>query len=223
MRLLLGAALRLALLPALWFGSAGTLAWREAWGYGALWLAWGVLAFRWLARHDPALLEERMKWRPIQSGQTRWDEVWSSVAFFVGAAVLVLPGLDHRFGWSHVPTWLVGAAIVLHVPLFAVIFLTLRENPFLSRVVKIDAARGHRVVTTGPYRVVRHPLYAAMIPFLLLYGLALGSWWTLIPAGLTAILVVIRTQLEDETLHRELPGYREYAERTRWRLVPHVW
>jgi protein-S-isoprenylcysteine O-methyltransferase Ste14 len=220
---LLRASLRLALLPALWFGTAGTLAWREAWGYGALWMAHGVLAFSWLARHDRALLEERMQWKPIQSGQTRWDKVWSSVAFVVGGAALVLPGLDHRFVWSHVPTWLVGVAIGLHVPLFAVIFLAMRENPFLARVVKVDTERGHTVVTTGPYRVVRHPMYAAVIPFLLLYGLALGSWWTLIPAGLTALLVVLRTHLEDETLHRELPGYREYAERTRWRLVPHVW
>ncbi|NNG16348.1 MAG: isoprenylcysteine carboxylmethyltransferase family protein [Gemmatimonadales bacterium] len=142
----------------------------------------------------------------------------------VGLPLLILPGLDAvRFQWTHMPAVLEAVGLAAHVPGFLWIFSVMKENTYLSRVVKIDVERGQEVITSGPYRVVRHPMYAAVILLVLCMPLALGSWLSLIPASLMVVLLVVRTALEDQTLHEELEGYTEYAARTRYRIVPGAW
>ncbi len=121
------------------------------------------------------------------------------------------------------PVWVEICALALHVPSFVFIGWVLRENTYLSRVVKIDDERGHQVITTGPYALVRHPMYTAVIVIMFALPVTLGSRFGLIPAALLVALLMLRTYLEDRTLQAELPGYPEYARETRYRLIPGIW
>lgn len=216
--------IRMVALGAFFFIPAGTLRWPEAWLLLAVYIMYAVLVSTWLRKHDPALLQERLKGSPIQEGQKGWDKILAIGFMVVGLPLLILPGLDAvRYQWSQMPTVLTALGLAAHVPGFLWIFSVMKENTYLSRVVKIDVERGQEVITTGPYRVVRHPMYAAVILLVLCMPLALGSWLSLIPASLMVVLLVIRTALEDKTLHGELEGYPEYAARTRYRIVPGVW
>ncbi len=220
-----GAGVRMALFPLAFLWPAGTWQWWEAWVLVAMWLGWGVLMTVWLARNDPALLAARMDARPAQEDQEGWDKLWMLATFPVGIALFVVPGLDVvRFGWSEpFPVWVEVLALALHVPCFLLLARVMRENPYLFRVVKVDEEHGHEVVTTGPYAVVRHPMYVAVIVLVLALPVALGSRFGLVPGGLLAAMILARTVMEDRTLHEELPGYVAFAERTRYRLLPGVW
>jgi protein-S-isoprenylcysteine O-methyltransferase Ste14 len=204
------------------FGAAGTLHWPAAWAYLVLFFALTVGLMLWLARYNPALLAERMK-PPIQQGQPLWDRVLLLILIALFPIWLVVMGLDVRFGWSAMPAWLqwVGAAgVVLSLWVMGLVF---RENTFLAPVVRIQAERGHSVVSTGPYAVVRHPLYTAALVWLAASALMLGSWRGVAAGGLVGLVLAIRTVLEDRELHRSLPGYADYAGRVRYRLVPWLW
>lgn len=220
----LGGVARVALMPVVFLVPAGRLWWPEAWALCGLYVAFAVVVVVVLAREDPDLLRERMKASPVQRGQAGWDAVLMVGMGVTGLALLVLPGLDAvRFGWSEVPLWVELVGFALHPPLLAWTVWVMRTNSWLARVVKIDEERGHQVVTTGPYAVVRHPMYAGVLPLLVAMPLALGSWWSLIPAGAMGALLVVRTALEDRMLHDALDGYPEYAAKTRYRLVPGIW
>jgi protein-S-isoprenylcysteine O-methyltransferase Ste14 len=204
------------------FASAGTLDWPAAWGFlaemGALSLAVGL----WLARHDPGLLAERLG-SPFQRAQKTWDKVFMAAVMVLYFGWLILMGLDARWGISRVPIWLqaVGA---LDVALSNyVVFLTFRENSYAAPVVKIQRERGHRVVSTGPYAYVRHPMYAGGLLMFVGMPLQLGSWLGLAGVALLGPLLAVRIFMEERTLAAELEGYRDYAERVRWRLIPRVW
>ena len=135
--------------------------------------------------------------------------------------LVIVAGLDHRFNWSpEFPPWLIVAGFVLIALGYAFAAWAFAENRFFSSVVRIQTDRGHVVCDTGPYRFVRHPGYAGNILPLFGIVLALGSVWTLIPAAVALIITVIRTVFEDKTLQEELPGYRDYARRVRYRLIP---
>ncbi|MGO4575398.1 isoprenylcysteine carboxylmethyltransferase family protein [Cupriavidus sp. 2TAF22] len=208
---------------ALLFGAAGTLAWPAAWAYLALFFGGGIWVTWRLARHDPALLAERMK-PPLQRGQPLWDRIFMLVLIVAWCGWLVLMGLDAaRFRWSAMPLWLHGLGAVLLALSLAAIDRVFRENTFLAPVVRIQHERGHRVVSSGPYAVVRHPLYAAVLVFLPANALLLGSWWGVAGALLLAGGIVFRTAMEDRELLRGLDGYAAYAARVRYRLVPFVW
>lgn len=205
------------------FGAAGTVRWPAAWAYLILFIAGAFWITLLLARRDPALLAERLK-SPWQKGQPFWDKFFILLMMIAWCGWLVLIGLDAvRFRWSVMPVWLqcVGAALI--VLSFWMIGRVFRENPFLTAVVRIQTERGHRVVSTGPYATVRHPLYASMLIYLPATALMLGSW-----AGLAASVVflgglVFRTAMEDRELQRGLAGYPEYAARVRYRLIPLIW
>ena len=199
---------------------AGTWRWPAAWAYVGLYLAFAVPVGSWLQRTNPALLADRVDWS--KRAPKAWDRVLLGllVPFFV--AVYATAGLDFRFGWSDHPLPLRGACFALVGSFYVLLFFVLRENAFLSRVVEVHPEAGHRVVTTGPYAVVRHPMYAGYILWVLATPLALGSLPALAPAAVIAAGVVVRTVLEDRALRAELPGYAEYAERVRWRLLPGV-
>jgi protein-S-isoprenylcysteine O-methyltransferase Ste14 len=199
---------------------AGTWRWPAAWIFLGLYLAFALPVGVWLLRTNPAFLARRLDW--TRHAPKKWDRILMAGYLPVYLAVYVLAGLDFRWGWSDVPAGLRAVAFALVAAFFVLFVFILRANAFLSRVVEVRPEEGHRVVTTGPYAVVRHPMYAGYMVALLATPVALGSLPALLPAALLGVGIVVRTVLEDRTLHAELPGYREYAARVRWRLLPHV-
>jgi protein-S-isoprenylcysteine O-methyltransferase Ste14 len=168
------------------------------------------------------LLAERAARR--KEGTKAWDTVLLGIVGLTTIAKYILAGLDFHFGWTaQMPLALQLAALIIAVLGYALGTWAMAANAFFSMVVRIQEDRGHTVATGGPYRYVRHPSYTGTIAFELATPIMLGSLWALIPGGLAALLFVVRTALEDRTLHEELPGYAEYAARVRYRLMPGVW
>jgi protein-S-isoprenylcysteine O-methyltransferase Ste14 len=186
----------------------------------SLYLVFAVPVAIWLFRTNPGLLAQRLDW--TRRAPKAWDRVLMAGLIPAFVATYVLAGLDFRLGWSDLPPAVRAVAFVLVGAFYVLLALVLRENTFLSRVVEVHPEAGHGVVSTGPYAVVRHPMYAGYIVWLLAVPVALGSLPALAPAALLAAGVVVRTVLEDRALHAELPGYPEYAARVRWRLLPRV-
>lgn len=202
----------------------GDFGWWQAWGYSLLIVAAGLGGRIWAERRHPGLLAERQNMEKVQSAKA-WDKVLAPLmALSVSFPLVIVAGLDHRFGWSSVfPLWLIVLGFILISIGYAFAAWALIENRFFSSVVRIQVDRGHVVCDSGPYRIVRHPGYAGNILALFGIVLALGSVWTLIPAAVALIIAVIRTVLEDQTLQEELPGYRDYARRVRYRLIPGIY
>jgi protein-S-isoprenylcysteine O-methyltransferase Ste14 len=216
---------RLLLFPVALLWPAGTWQWWEAWAVVGLWFSFAIASSVFLSRHDPELLAERMKGSPTQEGQKAWDKLLMLLIFAAGLGIFIVPGLDvKRFAWSEtLPTWLEILAMAAHVPSFLCIGWVMHANTYLSKVVKIAEDRGHHVITTGPYALVRHPMYTAVIVLVIALPVALGSRFGLIPGTLLAAAILVRTYLEDRTLYAELAGYPEYARETRYRLIPGIW
>ena len=190
-----------------------------------MWTIYGVVMTHYLLRHDPALLAERLKLVPIHKEQKYWDKLLMSVFFVAGIGLYLIPGFDViRYEWSEpLPEWIRILALLIHLPCFLLLGWVMCENTYLSQVVKIDKDRSHKVVTTGPYALVRHPMYTAVIVLLFAVPVALGSRLALILSVFLMLLLIIRTHFEDRTLHEELEGYPEYAKQTRYRLIPGIW
>jgi protein-S-isoprenylcysteine O-methyltransferase Ste14 len=176
----------------------------------------------WLAKTDPALLAERM--RPMmQDAQPAADKKFMLV---FGAAALVwfaAIGLDKRFDASDVPTALQALGLAMLVASTATIMWVMRENSFAAPVIKVQAERGHRVIDTGPYALVRHPMYSGTVLFFFGVPLLLGSWWGVIVAPLFVGLFAIRAGIEERALLEGLPGYAAYTAKVRYRLAPGIW
>lgn len=205
------------------FGSAGTLEWGAAWAWMLLMFGGGGAVTVLLARRDPALLAERMR-APMQPDQPLWDKVFLVVMGVLWCAWLVLMGLDAvRLRWSAMPLWLASVGSALVAVSFWLVARVFLENTFLAPVVKIQKARGHRVISSGPYAVVRHPLYAAAGIMIPASALVLGSWWGLAFSVLLLAGLVWRTVMEERELVAHLDGYADYVRRVRYRLVPFVW
>lgn len=217
------------LVPLLLFICAGDLCWWQAWVYSALILAAGIGARLWAERRHPGLLAERENIARSEfdeaAGVKSWDRVLSRLmAVSVSFPLVIVAGLDHRFGWSpEFPLWLNMLGFILIAAGYALASWALVENRFFSGMVRIQTERGHVVCDSGPYRFVRHPGYAGNILPLPGIALALSSVWTIIPAAAALVIIVIRTALEDRTLQEELPGYREYAQQVRFRLIPGIY
>jgi len=198
--------------------------WWQAWAYSLLFASAGIGLRLWAERRHPGLMAERAQLLRAP-GVKSWDRLLSPLmALSLGLPLFVVAGLDHRFGWSpHFPSWLNILGLVLASAGYGFAGWALVENRFFSAVVRIQSERGHVVCDTGPYKIVRHPGYAGSVlpPFAMV--LALDSVWTLIPATAAVVIVVVRTALEDHTLQQELPGYREYADHVRYRLIPGVY
>ncbi|WP_415407954.1 methyltransferase family protein [Sulfurovum sp. CS9] len=204
---------------------AGTWRWWEAWVLVGLWTVYGVVMMIYLLRNDPVLLVERLKLVPLHKEQKVWDKFLMLLFFIAGIGLYLLPGFDiMRYEWSDpLPLWIRIAAMFVHVPCFVLLGWIMRENTYLSQVVKIDKERDHKVITTGPYAVVRHPMYTVTIILLFAVPIALGSRFALIISLFLMVLLIVRTYLEDRTLHAELVGYPEYAKQTIYRLIPGLW
>ena len=211
------------MLMALWV-PASDLGWWQAWAYTLVFLMTGVGGRIWADRRHPGLLAERQSLEKLQAAKP-WDRVLAPLtAVSISLPLFIVAGLDHRHGWSPVfPTWLNILGLMLVTIGYAFSVWALVENPYFSSVVRIQRDRGHAVCDSGPYRIVRHPGYAGALLSLPGIALALGSLWTLIPAVVALVIIVIRTALEDHTLQEELPGYQDYARRVRYRLLPRVW
>lgn len=213
----------LAVSGLLLFLSAGTLAWPQGWAFLILFFLGGEAPGVWLLRHDPALLAERLR-SPTAAGQTPRDRALMSVLLIAFVGWIAFMAIDaRRFAWSHTPLWaqFLGAALITSA--FWGWFRVLRANSFAATTVRVQAERGHVVVTTGPYAIVRHPMYASSLLFMLGAPLLLGSLWGLGGLAVFIPLLAARALGEEELLRRELAGYADYARQVRFRLVPGVW
>jgi protein-S-isoprenylcysteine O-methyltransferase Ste14 len=205
------------------FIPAGTVGWLAGWVFVTLFWGFVLLVVRMMLRNNPELLQERMS-SPIQRSQPLWDKVLLSVLMLLFFSWLTLMPLDAvRFGWSDVPVWLQVLGALGIVLSFYVMYLTYRENPYLYSVVKLQEGQGQSVVTTGPYRYVRHPLYSSSLLYFPATALLLGSWLGLLFSLVLIALIILRTALEDRMLSSGLTGYAEYAQTVRYCLIPHVW
>jgi protein-S-isoprenylcysteine O-methyltransferase Ste14 len=221
-KLLLQNLLYVAGMGALLLVSAGTWHWPGVWLFLATTTILGVGGGLWFARTDPALLAERM--RPMmQKDQPAADKKFMLVFGFATLCWFVLIGLDKRWHGSDVPmAWqALGFALLLCSSGFIV--WAMRENSFAAPVVKVQAERGHRVIDTGPYAWVRHPMYSGAVPYFIAIALMLGSWWGVAMAPLFFALFAVRAGIEERALLAGLSGYADYVARVRYRLVPGIW
>ncbi|MEZ5827804.1 MAG: isoprenylcysteine carboxylmethyltransferase family protein [Hyphomicrobiales bacterium] len=216
-------AIYLVVVAVLLFGAAGTVRWPAAWVYLALSAVMSIAGGLWLARHDPALLEERLG-AVIQRDQKGWDRAFMLAMSVLWFGWLVLMALDaRRYHWSDMPLALQVLGFILICLGSWIIGLTFRENSYAAPVVKIQKDRAHKVISTGPYSYVRHPMYAGALLLIPGVPLLLGSWWGLAASLVFIVLLAGRAVLEERTLKAELDGYAAYAARVRYRLLPHVW
>ena len=203
------------------FWSAGRIDWWAAWAALAVMAAWIIATAIVILRFNPSLLAERLGPR---KGAKHWDIAIMSILGLTQLVRYIVAGLDQRYGWTGgIPFGAQFAALIICVLGYAVVVWATAANAFFSQVVRIQSERGQTVVTGGPYHYVRHPAYLGAILFELASPILLASWWALIPGVLGAILLTLRTALEDRTLQTELAGYTEYTRQVRRRLVPGVW
>jgi len=220
-KIILRATFGIALLLAVFFVPAGTLRWPQAWVFLALYLSAVAGFFLWAKKKDPALLKERAS---PQKDVKPWDRTLIRAYSVFLVAMPIMAGLDAvRFRWSRVPFGLILFGFAGLILAMLLVFWVMRENTFASSVVRIQTERGHRVCSTGPYQYVRHPMYVAVILSVVCLPVALGSLFALVPALVIVGLFILRTSLEDKTLQAELLGYKEYARKVRFRLIPGVW
>ena len=215
-----GFAFLFAVMAAVLFGAAGTLAWPRGWTVLAVFFGSAAIITVWLWFRDKALLERRVKAGP-GSEPDPMQNVVQAIAGLVFLSIIAVPGLDRRFGWSHMPLAVAIAGDVLVALGFLFVFLTFRENSFTAGTIEI--ADDQRVIDTGPYAVVRHPMYAGALVLLVGLPLGLGSWWGLLPTAAMVPVLVWRLTREEDFLAANLAGYVAYRARVRYRLAPIVW
>lgn len=213
LRLVIG----IPIISALLFLPAGTCDYWQAWMWlGTLFIPMSISLVH-LLKIDPKLLERRTRTNETRPEQRRI--IGASAVYFL--ILFILPGLDVRNGWSNVPAWLCLAADGIVLASYILYVFVLRANTFASRVIEVE--EGQQVISGGPYALVRHPMYLAMILMMTASPLALGSYWAMLPSILFILLLAARAKNEEELLMMELKGYREYMQKTRYRLFPGVW
>jgi len=219
-RALAGFLFLFGVVAVVFFASAGTLHDGRAWATLAVFFGCAGAISVWLWFRDRALLERRVKAGPGSEPDPAQNIV-QALAGIVFLAIFAVPGLDRRFGWSHVPAAVSLAGDAMIAVGFLIVFLTFRENSFTAGTIEI--AEGQRVIDSGPYAVVRHPMYAGALILIAGLPLALGSWWGLVPAALLVPVIVWRLIREEAFLAANLAGYRNYQGRVRHRLAPVIW
>lgn len=205
------------------FLASGSLVWPSAWVFLASYLTFFLVWASWGLRYRPDLIKERS--RALQNKDAKsWDRKIVLMNLLLSLLTYVIAGLDAvRYGWTSVPLLVqaLGGGLLLFSYGFS--FWALASNPFASGTVRIQKERGHTVSTGGPYRFMRHPMYVGNLAGDIGIPLFLGSYWALVPGALMAALFIYRTWREDATLQAELAGYKEYAQRVRYRLLPGIW
>jgi protein-S-isoprenylcysteine O-methyltransferase Ste14 len=203
------------------FVPAGSISWARGWLFLLVVVILLGAAALYLWRINPEIFAARSR---IHPGTKRWDRILLGFLFPAMIAIVPVGALDDaRFHWSRVSWWFVGLGYFLLTIALAITTWAQAVNRFFEPGVRIQTERGHHVVDTGPYAIIRHPGYLAACLLFAGIALALGSWWALIPAAFAALLIIMRTKWEDRMLHAELDGYAAYAKRVRFRLVPGVW
>ena len=211
----------LAVMGSALFVSAGRIDWWPGWAALAVMAVWTAATAVVILRTNPSLLAERLGPR---KGAKPWDTAILGLLGLAQLARYISAGLDQRYGWSGgFPTALQIAALVVCALGYALVVWATASNAFFSQVVRIQTERGHRVVSGGPYHYLRHPGYLGAIVYELTISFLLASGWAFAVSGLSAVLLIVRTVLEDRTLLAELPGYADYARQVRFRLFPGVW
>lgn len=206
-----------AILLAIWLAAAGRASYWQAWMVSATFFGLMLAIGSYFIRTDPDFLLHRLQFREKEAAQRRIVG-GSSVLFLV---VFVFPAVDVRFGWSRMPAWISPIGLGVMLAAYAFVIWVFRTNRYASRIVEVQ--NGQTVISTGPYAVVRHPMYAGLLVLYPALMIALGSWWG---AGLTVLMtipLVLRLRNEEAVLRRDLPGYVEYCQRTRYRLIPGIW
>jgi protein-S-isoprenylcysteine O-methyltransferase Ste14 len=215
-----GLAILVLVMASLVFAVAGTLRYWQAWTFLAVYFAASLAITFYLIRNDPALLARRMSGGPFAEKEPVQRLIMSGTSLgFIG--LLVFPAVDHRLGWSDLPPWAAIAGDVIMLLGWLGIFFVFRENSFASAT--IESSADQRVISTGPYAWVRHPMYAAALVLLLGIPLALGSIWAVLIVLALVPLLIWRLMDEERFLVNHLPGYREYQGRVRYRLLPSIW
>ena len=220
-RLAVRVVLVLPLVAALMFAPAGSFRFWQGWMFVGIFVVFNAVFVAYFYRRDPGLLERRLQNKEPRREQRQFKVLWVPLWL----CTLALPGLDYRFGWSvallgGVPVWLTGASLVIILSAWLLVFHVLRFNSFASAIVQVEA--GQRVITDGPYRVVRHPMYTGFTLLILATPCALGSFVAIVPALLLIPVLVFRLLDEERVLRQQLSGYAEYCEHTRFRLIPSV-
>ena len=206
-----------AVIAVLLFAPAGTLYYWQAWAFIAVIFAPALFVTVYFLKRSPEFLERRLDYKEKEITQKRIMGI-GTVVFFLG---FVVAGLDIRFGWSDVPALVAIASDAVILASYYIVFLTFKENPFAARTVEVF--EGQKVIDTGPYAVVRHPMYAGAIPMYFFIPLALGSYWALLAFVPALAIIILRLLDEEKVLKRGLPGYEEYCQKVRYRLLPGVW
>jgi protein-S-isoprenylcysteine O-methyltransferase Ste14 len=219
-RALVGGIIQLLLFPLVLFPAAGTLAWPAAWIFLLLFYSDIVVTAWWLAKHHPALLEERMS---VFKPQSQRDTMFLLLGAVSLLWLIVMPLDAVRFRLSHLPFFLQVGGVMVLIGSFAVMYLAFRENAYVTPTVRIQQERGQTVVSSGLYRYVRHPMYTGFHLFFLGLPLLLGSGVGLVLAPVPICLVVRRAMLEERLLRKELPGYDAYLAQVPSRFIPHLW
>jgi|SRR5208337_593634 len=202
---------------ALLFIPAGSLKFWQGWTYQMIWLVPTLSAFVYFYKHDPQLVERRLR----RKEEVREQKIIMKLFYVTVSTIFLLPGLDHRYGWSHPP---LGLTILSQAVVFGgylMMFWVMKANSFAASTIQVEP--GQRVISSGPYRIVRHPMYLGASVMLLFTPLALGSYLTLPAFVLFIPVIVFRLLNEEKVLCQELPGYSDYCLRTRFRLVPFLW
>ena len=199
------------------FIPAGSLRFWQGWTYLTVWFVLTVPTFVYFCKHDPQLVERRLQ----RKEKIREQRIIMRFSFLAAAMSYLLPGLDHRFGWSHPALWLTILAQVLVFASYLLMYWVIKVNRFAAATIQVEP--GQKVISSGPYSIVRHPMYLGASLMFLFTPLALGSYWALSAFVLFIPVIVLRLLNEEKVLCRELPGYSEYCLRTRFRLLPFCW
>lgn len=207
----------LVVLMAIFFIPAGTLRYWQAWLYIGILLIPAMFVLTYIYKHTPDLLERRMRYKEKREKQ----KAILTFVYPLYLLIFIIPGLDKRYGWSSVPVLIVLLSGLVCMAGFYLFFRVVKENRYASRIIEID--ENQKVIQTGPYAVIRHPMYLSTLIIYFISPLVLGSYWALIPLGLVIPFLVFRILDEEKVLRTGLSGYVEYCEKVRFRLIPGVW
>jgi protein-S-isoprenylcysteine O-methyltransferase Ste14 len=199
------------------FLPAGTIEFWEAWVYMGILFTPMIFVLIYLLKKDPELLERRMKIKEKEEPQ----KVFVKLSFLVFFIAFIIPGFDYRFEWSEVPFIVIIIADLFIFIGYLLFFLVLKENTYASRIIEVE--KGQKVISTGPYAIIRHPMYVAVLTIYVLSPLALGSYWAVLAVLPLPLIIILRIKNEEKILIDKLPGYREYTQKVKYRLIPYIW